>query len=88
MLPGRAWRSAASGAVYPLEWSVALPGEDIALRIAPAFDAQEQPAAEGTPFAYWEGAVWAEGTRGGRPLRGEGYLELTGYAGELGGALR
>jgi len=31
-------------------------------------------------LAYWEGAVAVEGTRGGRPLRGEGYVELTGYA--------
>ena len=53
-----------------------------------AFPAQEQLAAPGTPFAYWEGVVWARGSRRGRPVRGEGYLEMTGYAGPLGGALR
>ncbi len=75
----------------PLERRRAVPGPaqaTLELRITPAFDAQEQAAAPGTPFAYWEGAVWAEGTLAGRPVRGEGYLELTGYAGPLGGALR
>jgi predicted secreted hydrolase len=88
MTPGRSWRSAATGGVYPLEWDVALPAQGLRLHVAPAFDAQEQSAAPGTPFAYWEGAVWASGTRAGKALRGEGYLELTGYAGALGGALR
>jgi predicted secreted hydrolase len=88
MEPGRTWRSPATGGRYPLEWRVALPAQGLTLQVTPAFDAQEQSAQAGTPFAYWEGVVWAEGTRNGRPVRGEGYLELTGYAGELGGALR
>jgi predicted secreted hydrolase len=28
---------------------------------------------------YWEGAVSIAGTRDGAPIRGEGYVELTGY---------
>jgi predicted secreted hydrolase len=32
----------------------------------------------GTP-PYWEGAVRYEGRRGDRPVRGAGYLEMTGY---------
>ena len=35
------------------------------------------------PLAYWEGAVDVTGTREGKPLKGRGYLELTGYAGPL-----
>ncbi len=84
----RHWESPATGGRYPVAWAVALPGRELRLTIRPAFDGQEQTPAAGTPFAYWEGVVWAEGTRAGTPLRGEGYLELTGYGGELGGALR
>ena len=35
------------------------------------------------PIAYWEGLVDASGTRGEKAIRGSGYVELTGYAGEL-----
>ena len=35
------------------------------------------------PIAYWEGLVQATGTREGKPIEGQGYVELTGYAGEL-----
>jgi predicted secreted hydrolase len=30
-------------------------------------------------FRYWEGAVTATGSHGGRPVAGRGYVELTGY---------
>jgi predicted secreted hydrolase len=32
-------------------------------------------------FRYWEGAVRVEGERDGRPVSGQGFVELTGYAG-------
>ncbi|MFN9704959.1 MAG: lipocalin family protein [Planctomycetota bacterium] len=28
---------------------------------------------------YWEGAVGVDGTFAGKPARGRGYLEMTGY---------
>jgi predicted secreted hydrolase len=34
---------------------------------------------------YWEGAVPGKGTSAARPITSEGYVELTGYAGSLGG---
>lgn len=88
MTPGKTWRSPETGGRYPLHWTVALPALKLQLRVEPAFEAQEQLAGAGTPFSYWEGVVMARGTREGRSVKGEGYLELTGYAGELGGALR
>lgn len=88
MLPGRTWESPVTGGVYPVVWRVEWPGQRMVLRVEPVFDAQENPPGPGTPFAYWEGMVRARGRRGQTPLIGEGYLELTGYAGELGGALR
>ncbi len=38
-----------------------------------------------TGVIYWEGAVAGKGTSGGKPITCEGYVELTGYAGSLGG---
>jgi predicted secreted hydrolase len=32
---------------------------------------------------YWEGAMHFEGTCNGVTVRGNGYVELTGYAGKL-----
>ena len=34
---------------------------------------------------FEEGAVAGNGTSVGRPITSEGYVELTGYAGSLGG---
>ncbi len=35
---------------------------------------------------YWEGAVRFMGTSRGAAVTGNGYIEMTGYAGSLGGA--
>lgn len=35
------------------------------------------------PVAYWEGVIDIAGTRDGKPAKGHGYLELTGYSGPL-----
>ena len=71
--PLRQWRSAATGATYPVEQelSVRLADGVHRYRLQPLFAAQELDArASGLPV-YWEGAV--------RTARGRGYLELTGY---------
>ncbi|MEB3198272.1 MAG: lipocalin family protein, partial [Candidatus Sericytochromatia bacterium] len=41
---------------------------------------QEWQTPGSTGETYWEGSVKASGTRRGKPLGGEGYVELTGYA--------
>ena len=71
-----AWRSPRSGARYPDRWRVRIPSEDLDLEIRPALADQELDVA----FRYWEGAVEIAGSRRGRPIRGRGYVELTGYA--------
>ena len=81
LVPGRVWSSPASGAAYPVAWRVAVPGAGLELRVEAAVDSQELSTGESTGVTYWEGAVTATGTRGGRPVRGRGYLEMTGYAG-------
>jgi predicted secreted hydrolase len=69
------WRSPRSGAVYPARWRVRVPSEGLDLEVRPLLADQELDVA----FRYWEGAVEISGTRRGRPLRGRGYVELTGY---------
>jgi predicted secreted hydrolase len=74
------WRSAASGAVYPARWAVRVPGAALELTLEPRLADQELVTRESTGITYWEGAVSARGTRGGAPLAGRGFVELTGYA--------
>ena len=70
------WQSPTDGTAYPAKWRVRIPGEAIDLTITPYMADQEMH----TLIRYWEGAVRAQGTVQGRPLAGEGYVELTGYA--------
>ena len=77
--PGRRWRSEATGAEYPVDWEVAVPGFDLRLDIRPRIDGQEVHTEGGLLPAYWEGAVLVSGERRGRSVAGVGYLEMTGY---------
>ena len=81
LVPGRRWASAASGAAYPVEWRVEVPARRARFEVAAALDAQEMDTAASTGVTYWEGAVTVTGQVGDRPVRGRGYLEMTGYAG-------
>ena len=76
----RRWRSEATGAEYPVEWEVAMPGLALRLDVRPRIDGQEVHTEGGLLPAYWEGAVVVSGEREGRPVSGVGYLEMTGYA--------
>jgi predicted secreted hydrolase len=78
---GQPWRSPASGASYPVSWRITIPGRELDLRIRAAVEGQELRTERSTGVTYWEGAVDVEGTRGGAPVRGRGYLEMTGYSG-------
>ena len=81
LVPGRRWMSSASGAAYPVEWRVEVPGREAELAVTAALDAQELDTAASTGVTYWEGAVTVTGRVGGRQVRGRGYLEMTGYSG-------
>ncbi|MSQ12033.1 MAG: hypothetical protein EXR48_05010 [Dehalococcoidia bacterium] len=73
--PGGAWRSEASGAAYPVEWSVRIPGYGVDVAITPVVEASEFDATPTTRNRYWEGEVGVTGSHGG-----EGFVELVGYA--------
>ena len=80
--PGKTWRSEASGARYPVIWELEAPKQDLRLRLSTPVENQELRTERSTGVTYWEGAVEVQGTRAGRPVRGRGYLEMTGYAGQ------
>jgi predicted secreted hydrolase len=77
MTPESFWKSPVTKANYPIGWRVALPREQLEFRIEPMLSDQELVF---SPLIYWEGAFDLIGRRAGKPIRGRGYLELTGYA--------
>ena len=80
MTPTALWNSRKTAAKYPVGWRIEVPGEALQLSVKPAVENQELAL---MPLTYWEGAVEITGTRAGQPVRGRGYLELTGYSGPL-----
>jgi predicted secreted hydrolase len=79
------WKSPHSGATYPSGWQVSLPGAGYTLTLKPTLADQELRTGGTSPIIYWEGQVTIQGTNNQQPLTGQGYVELTGYAGSLGG---
>jgi predicted secreted hydrolase len=77
------WKSPKSGATYPMKWKVLIPAEEITLEIAPAFQDQELVTNRSTRVTYWEGAAQIRASFHGKPVAGNGYVEMTGYAGKL-----
>jgi len=71
------WRSPRSGIRYPARWRVRVPGEGLDFEVRPLLADQELDVS----IRYWEGAVEVAGSRRGAPVRGRGYVELTGYGG-------
>lgn len=74
------WTSSRSGATYPLDWLVEVPAFGISLNVRPVMKEQELVTDDSTRITYWEGAVDVVGRAGSTPVRGRGYVELTGYA--------
>jgi predicted secreted hydrolase len=79
------WRSPRSGATYPSQWRITIRPANIKLVVTPLVANQELVTEGSTGVTYWEGAVAGAGTSGGKQVTSEGYIEMTGYAGSLGG---
>ena len=80
--PGRTWKSKLTEATYSIAWKVSIPSLQLAFALEPALDDQELVL---PPISYWEGATRVTGQRAGQAISGQGYMELTGYAGALKG---
>ena len=74
----RRWSSPSTGADYPLGWHLRLSAIDLDLTIRTPVDDQEMETGRTTGVTYWEGSITAEGSSGGKPVKGRGYMELTG----------
>jgi predicted secreted hydrolase len=74
------WRSPHTDGMYPSRWEIQLKEPACLLQVQPWMADQELvfPA-----VTYWEGAVRFEGQCDGALARGNGYVELTGYTGNL-----
>jgi predicted secreted hydrolase len=83
--PTGSWKSSRSGAAYPAGWTVTLPQHGYNLTLTPTLADQELLTGGAARLIYWEGQVQITGNKNGQPLTGQGYVELTGYAGSLGG---
>ncbi|MEA2631952.1 MAG: hypothetical protein QOE66_2171 [Chloroflexota bacterium] len=74
------WKSPGTGASYPAGWTIRIPSGDLTITLRPTVSAQELDTRSTTGVVYWEGSQVVHATKGGTPLGGEGYVELTGYA--------
>jgi predicted secreted hydrolase len=79
------WKSSHSQATYPAGWQISLPQEGYTLSVKPTLADQELHTGGSSPIIYWEGQANIQGTHNQQPISGQGYVELTGYAGSLGG---
>jgi len=69
------WKSPHSKITYPSRWHVAVPVQNLEVEIIPLINDQELNVS----YRYWEGAVSVNGTKNGKPISGQGYVELAGY---------
>jgi predicted secreted hydrolase len=81
IVPQGTWRSPHTRADYPSGWRVTIPSAGLELEIEPYLADQELNVS----YSYWEGAVRISGQSVEGPVEGNGYVELTGYAGSLAG---
>jgi predicted secreted hydrolase len=74
------WESPHTQGRYPSAWEIRLEEPDCLLQVRPWMADQE---IHFPTVTYWEGAVRFEGTCNDLSARGNGYVELTGYTGNL-----
>lgn len=77
---GKTWTSRKTRATYPIEWVVTIPEFGISLHLQTSLLEQELVSHNPASPSYWEGAITVSGTRNRLPIRGVGYLEMTGYS--------
>ena len=78
--PTSYWTSPTSKAHYPQRWRLTIPSQQLSLELVPRMAEQELSPKRSTQITYWEGAIETTGTAQGKPIHGQGYMELTGYA--------
>jgi predicted secreted hydrolase len=74
------WVSPHSQASYPARWRLTIFPLSIQLTAVANLSDQEMRTAASTGVTYWEGSVSVSGSAAKHPVKGMGYVELTGYA--------
>lgn len=74
------WHSPHTQGVYPSSWEIRIHKPECLLEVTPPMADQE---VNFPSITYWEGAVHFKGNCNGASVNGNGYVELTGYAGGL-----
>ena len=74
------WKSPRSQAVYPVHWRLTVFPLAIQLTAKANLSDQEMHTRATTGVTYWEGSISINGSVGKHPIKGSGYVELTGYA--------
>ena len=69
------WKSPHSKITYPSRWLVTVPAQGLEVEVVPLINDQELNVS----YRYWEGAVSVKGTKNGKLISGQGYVELAGY---------
>jgi len=80
LTPTGEWTSPHTGATWPSGWKLAIPTRGLRVTITPDVKDQELDTRATTGVIYWEGSNTVRGSLSGRPVRGDAYVELTGYA--------
>jgi predicted secreted hydrolase len=74
------WKSPRTRAVYPVHWRLTVFPLAIQLTAKANLPDQEMLTQATTGVTYWEGCISINGSVGKHPVKGSGYVELTGYA--------
>jgi len=77
--PGQGWTNPNSGTTYPLRWRLRVPSLNIELEVSTPLADQEFTTGSHFAPSYWEGAIDLHGESSGHSVKGNGYLEMTGY---------
>jgi predicted secreted hydrolase len=76
---GALWKSPGTGATYPVQWTISVPGLGLVLEASTPLQSQELSSKGKFAPTYWEGAINLIGSKNGTAAHGVGYLEMTGY---------
>ena len=73
------WTSPVTNATYPSGWVLNIKSLDMNLALDPVANNQEVTAGLPVVSSYWEGKVRVTGNQITRPIKGDGYVELSGF---------
>jgi predicted secreted hydrolase len=66
--------------LYPTRWRLTIFPLSLELNVVANLSDQEMQTSASTGVTYWEGSVSVSGAAAKHPVKGMGYVELTGYA--------